>query len=247
MSGKQKMIGILEKLFDESFLASRTPSLYNSPSKSLRPFSADYPHGAQADGAGRLLKSIDGHDLAGALVVGRRMVGGADEALSPTEFDALTKAITGRSAEIVAPGSAGLKRNEVGSVSVQELTKSPLGVLLSNKLTPQQLPNVYAHELGHVIDQAAGEMQIIPMAGKQTKLDDSSKASMGTTSPEVLSWAEEWLAERTKPSRKQNLTPSQRQSWARLLRSLRSPDTNWAVSPSIGSAADRKASRSQTS
>ncbi|WP_374385031.1 hypothetical protein [Dongia sp.] len=29
---------------------------------------------------------------------------------------------------------------------------------LSNKLTPEDLPGVYGHEIGHVIDQLAGEI-----------------------------------------------------------------------------------------
>ena len=59
-------------------------------------------------------------------------------------------------------------------------------------------------------------------------------------------WAEEWLAEQMKPSRQQNLTPSQRKGWARLLRASRSPETTWAVSPSTDTPGSQKASPSPT-
>lgn len=58
-----------------------------------------------------------------------------------------------------------------------------------------------------------------------------------TTSTETRSksadelWAEKWWAEVTKPSRKRNLTASQRQERAESLRRLRSRETTWAVSP----------------
>ena len=59
-------------------------------------------------------------------------------------------------------------------------------------------------------------------------------------------WAEGWLAERTKPSRQQNLTPSQRKVWAHLLRSGRSPETTWAVSPSTDTPGSQRALNSPT-
>jgi hypothetical protein len=40
-------------------------------------------------------------------VVGRRMAGGTDEAVSPTEFDALAEATTGQSAEIASSRQMG--------------------------------------------------------------------------------------------------------------------------------------------
>ena len=44
------------------------------------------------------------------------------------------------------------------------------------------------------------------------------------------SWAVEWLANRMKPSRQQNLTPSQRKQQADLLRALRNrpSDVEWS-------------------
>jgi len=55
------------------------------------------------------------------------------------------------------------------------------------------------------------------------------------------SWAVEWLAERMKPSRQQNLTPSQRKERADLLRWWRSApsDVTWVGQESTETPSDR--------
>jgi hypothetical protein len=68
------------------------------------------------------------------------------------------------------------------------------------------------------------------MVDKLTQADASpttSKAALSKSEGEL--WAEEWLAERTRPSRQRNLTPSQRKRRARLLREYRNPpsDVTW--------------------
>ena len=78
--------------------------------------------------------------------MGRRVAGGADEAVSPTEFDAIAKSGTGRSTQTVAPGSAGLSRGDVGAVHVNRHTRTPEEVFLSEDLTDAQLFRVYGHE-----------------------------------------------------------------------------------------------------
>ncbi|MBT4701120.1 MAG: hypothetical protein HOB79_08575, partial [Rhodospirillaceae bacterium] len=102
-----------------SFLASRSARLYNAPDRSARPFEADYPDGVQTDDAGRLTQDIEGRPIQdGSRVVGRRMVGGKDEALSPKEFDAIATEATGGPAEKVAiPG------NDMGRVAVHPVTR----------------------------------------------------------------------------------------------------------------------------
>jgi hypothetical protein len=102
---------------------------------------------------------IDGNPLkVGGRIMGRRVAGGADEALPPKEFDAIAKEGTGRNTQTVAPGSKGLPRGALGAVHVGRYSGAPEATVLSEKLTPDQLPIVYGHEIGHVIDQLAGEI-----------------------------------------------------------------------------------------
>jgi hypothetical protein len=145
-------------------VASKSAGSYNPPAKPPRPFAADYPSGVPADASGRLIADIEGRPLTGRYVVGRRLVGGNDQALPPAEFDALTAATTGRSAQ-TAPASA--LGHDVGRVSLAPYTKAPQEVYLSRRLTRQQAERVYAHELGHVIAELAGG---IPTASLNTEL-----------------------------------------------------------------------------
>ena len=82
------------------------------------------------------------------------MVGGKDEGLSePSELVAAAEEGTGRKLE-----EAPLPRRTLGYTSVNRYSGRPDGVTLSDKLTPQEAPLVLKHEIGHVIDQLAGEM-----------------------------------------------------------------------------------------
>jgi hypothetical protein len=94
-------------------LASKSPMMYNPPVKSSRPFAADYPSGAPADAAGRLTRDIEGRPLTAQYIVGRRTLGGADEAISPAELDALAEKILGNRPALV-PAKA-LPRGSVGA------------------------------------------------------------------------------------------------------------------------------------
>ena len=147
-------------------LASRHVKLYNGPDVQ-RPFSKDYPDGHQADAAGNLTHDIDGNPLEiGGRIVGRSVAGGADQALPPTEFDAIAKEGTGRVTQTKPPSALG-RSGPVGQVIVDRYSRLPKEVQLSSKLTPKELPGVYGHEIGHVIDQLAGE---IPVAGLSKEL-----------------------------------------------------------------------------
>uniref|UniRef100_UPI0035B4DE10 hypothetical protein n=1 Tax=Dongia sp. TaxID=1977262 RepID=UPI0035B4DE10 len=117
--------------------------LYDGP-QVQRPFSKDYPDGYRTDAAGNLTHDIDGNPLEiGNRIVGRRVAGGADEALSPTEFDAIAKAGTGKPiARVALPG------NTVGRVTVDRYSRMPEDIGLSSKLAPEELPGVYGHEIG---------------------------------------------------------------------------------------------------
>lgn len=115
--------------------ASRTASMYNPPAKELRAFSADYPMGGVADDAGRLKFDIEGRPLVAepGRIVGRRVAGGADEALAPAEFDGIAEAATGRSTVLVPPSALRDKRS-AGEVIANRYSRQPELVQISNHL-----------------------------------------------------------------------------------------------------------------
>lgn len=139
-------------------LASRSASIYNPPIKSPRPFEADYPSGASSDVAGRLTKDIDGRDLTAGVVVGRRTLGGADEALTPAQLDAAAKATLGESPSQV-PASA-LPRNTVGAYGDARGPDGPeRWIHILKDLEPAARAKVTFHEFGHALDDLAGTIR----------------------------------------------------------------------------------------
>jgi hypothetical protein len=145
----------------ESF-AAKSPMIYNPPPKPLRPFEADYPYGAPADASGRLTHDIEGRPLTARYIVGRRAVGAEDEAFAPAQFDALAKATTGRAAKVIPP-----HETDFGRTVLSLGTGQPTGIELRAGMRPDKAEMVYAHELGHVIDEIAGQ---IPTKGLSDEL-----------------------------------------------------------------------------
>lgn len=124
--------------------------MYNAPTRPQREISADYPNGAPHDATGRLTHAFEGRPLFdGGRIAGRRYVEGADEAIPPTEFDAIAKDGTGEVAKIVAPSQIG---GDAGRVVTNRDRRSgdilDSVVYLSDDLTDAQFTKVYAHELG---------------------------------------------------------------------------------------------------
>jgi hypothetical protein len=147
-------------------LASRSVSLYNPPVKSPRPFAADYPSGAPANAAGRLTADIDGRPLVAERVVGRRTLGGADEALTPAQLDAVVQEAIGALPEAVTPRA--LPRGTVGAYRIvpgPEKIERSIGV--KRDLPPDVKDKIVAHETGHMIENLAGA---IPQDGLKTEL-----------------------------------------------------------------------------
>ena len=65
---------------------------------------ADYPRGAVADAKGKLTQDIEGRPLNdGGRIVGRRLAGGKDQALSNEELDALAAAATRKEPPTTSP------------------------------------------------------------------------------------------------------------------------------------------------
>lgn len=146
-------------------LESRSANIYNPPVKPPRPFEADYPLGAQVDAAGNLVRDIDGRELSARYVVGRRGVPGPDVALPREALDEISKARTGEAIRSVAPGTPDIGQ-DMGR-AVFRSGGSPDYVAVAKSLTEPKRSRVAAHEIGHVIDQTAGE---IPAAGLNDEL-----------------------------------------------------------------------------
>lgn len=136
-------------------MASKSASLYNPPVKPQRPFELDYPparypHGAPADATGRLTYDIEGRPLVAERVIGRRTLGGPDEALSAAELDALAEKIFGRRNQVVP--AAALPRRTVGTYDPNT------GQILVYKDLPAETKDmVAAHEMAHGINHKAGD------------------------------------------------------------------------------------------
>ena len=179
-------------------LASKNASIFDPPSKPPRPFHADYgpENPARADAAGRLTHTIDGDPInPSARVVGRRTLGGADEALSPAEIDASATAVTGHA---VAAGS--LRTGEVGRFRRDyDTAGNPnYNIFIQHNLTPTTKDRVVAHELGHAVDYFAGHGQGIPTTGilnselkpVYNSLNNHNRGRPGTAEAgEAASWA----------------------------------------------------------
>jgi len=163
--------------------------MYDPPSKPARPFEADYPAGARTDAFGNLTHDIEGRPLhVGGRIVGRRVVGGADEALPAAEFDAVSTAATTRGTEIEQArklaGDAG-RYVETRDRRSGQITDN--AILLSDRLTREQLPRVYGHEIGHVIDQLAGEIPTRGLSGELKALYNTLN-NPNRTGGEAASW-----------------------------------------------------------
>jgi len=135
---------------------SKIWSIFDPFPRPPRDFALDYPKGAQTDSAGNLTRTMDDDEIRARYLVGRRVEGGADEALSPKEFDALATATTGRPAEIVASSAI---KGDAGRLTTSGY-RNPTGIALNRDLPEKKVPRVYAHELGHTVDELAGQIDV---------------------------------------------------------------------------------------
>lgn len=142
----------------EDSMASRSPRMYNPPVKSPRPFGADYPAGAPADAAGKLTADIEGRPLRARWVVGRHVVGGDDQALAPSQYDAISTGLLGGSPKAVAAGE--LPRGAAGAFGRSSVADMPTrDIRVDRRLSGPVASKVVAHELGQAIDDLAGVIQ----------------------------------------------------------------------------------------
>jgi hypothetical protein len=141
--------------------------MYNPPAKPQRPFSADYPHGAPADAAGRLTADIEGRPLVASYIAGRRMVGGHDEPLRAAEVVAAATQAAGREPQAVAAHEIGWDAGRLVKERDRRSGQSDYYLLWNRRLAPAAAEKVIAHEFGHLIDDMAGR---VPVAGLNAEL-----------------------------------------------------------------------------
>jgi hypothetical protein len=166
LGGGATLLGMVPVVGDAATLASRSVRMYDPPAMRPRAFEDDYPAGARADEAGRLTHDIEGRPLVAGRVVGRRMVGGNDEALPPAEFNAVTTALLGRPAKVEPlAGRAGeyikqpVSRDEWEAMTPRQRAAHSgweRGIRIRRRFDANDAPKVYAHEIGHAIDDLSG-------------------------------------------------------------------------------------------
>jgi hypothetical protein len=136
--------------------------LYTAPVKKARPFEKDYtpegwPGGPPADASGRLTHDIEGRRLVAPVITGRRVLGGADVAVSPAELNAVATSGTGKGPQGVAPG-----RVPGGGIGAYTVERGPNGlernIFFDKSLSAKETPEAVAHEVGHMVEDLAGEL-----------------------------------------------------------------------------------------
>ena len=160
--------GVFGASRDAETLASKSAGLYNPPVKPLRPFSADYSVGVPGEPGTPLATDIERRPLTAAYIAGRQVVGGPDEPLSGPQIFSAATGITGTNPTGVAGrtigGDAGRYIYDIDRRSGQILDSR---FVYDRSLGPAQMDRVIAHELGHAIDQVAGQ---IPQDGIKADL-----------------------------------------------------------------------------
>lgn len=142
-------------------MASKSPMMYNLPVKPQRPDVADYPNGAAVDASGRYALDMDGRPLTAPIIAGRSVLGTGDSAVAPAELNAVAEGLTGSVPAGVAPGQIG---NDAGRY---RRTAAGSQIDYNRSLAAPDVPLVIGHEVGHAIDEVAGQ---IPVAGLDTEL-----------------------------------------------------------------------------
>ena len=135
--------------------------LYGAPQKAARDFSADYPTGGLINDTGRLTADIDGNPLYAKYVAGRNVVGQPDQAIGIEGVSDIGGSLSKYGID------AGYGGREAGNISIDPYTGEVLNVRINKQLSAPQAVKTTYHEVGHVIDQVAGE---IPTEGLSKEL-----------------------------------------------------------------------------
>ena len=122
----------------------------------LRPFSDDYGTGIGGPAGQRLSRTIEGVDLRAKFIAGRRTVGGGDIGLGSRDVHTIAEILAGRK-PVPVPASklpaktVGTYRHGLAGTDREIRYKASLSEGAANK--------VIAHELGHLIDEVAGQIE----------------------------------------------------------------------------------------
>jgi hypothetical protein len=145
-------------------LEEHSAGTFDPPPRPQRPFEQDYRGAPRTDKAGNLTHDMDGDPLGAKHVVGRRVVGGDDMPLLPSQYDDVVKKAIGRpplraSVEELGPDTAGLYRMRVPNDGRARIGHNSLerSIEYLKTLPPREIPQVIAHEMGHMIDDLAGD------------------------------------------------------------------------------------------
>jgi len=133
---------------------------HDFPTKPPRPFGADYPRGAVADASGRLTTDIEGRPLTAKWIVGRRTLGGEDQALTPVDVARAAADVIGQQPDLVPlPGGIG----GAHAVGLDPHTGEKFRrILVNDALKPADRMRVLAHETGHAVEyDAAGPGRLV--------------------------------------------------------------------------------------
>eukprot|EP01031_Cornospumella_fuschlensis_P051405 gene51405-62861_t len=131
-------------------LAANREKEHDPPSYPQRPFEADYPDGAVADDAGRLMFDIEGRPLTARYIAGRRTNEQADTGLSTEELAGVVKGGTNEVPRFIPREKIG---GGHGGTFFDTRTGQPQLVGIADDLHPNDVHRVLGHETGHVIDQ----------------------------------------------------------------------------------------------
>lgn len=142
------MIAGIDKAADVSRAVSRTAGMYDPPPMAQRAFESDYRIAPSGELGARLDVDMDGLPIdPGAMIAGRRAVGGDDVGLSEAEADALAHMF----ADVQRVKRSGPELKGDAGRYVRDPVQPRIYV--DKALDPASGARVQAHELGHALDK----------------------------------------------------------------------------------------------
>jgi hypothetical protein len=131
--------------------ASKSASLYDPSAKPPRPFEADYPEGVSGEPGSPLSVDNGGTALTARNIVGRRVLGGADEALAPERLKSGAASVIGSPPVGVAGRAIG---GDAGRFHISHDAEGEpdYKIFVDKGLPANSRDKVVTHEFGHVID-----------------------------------------------------------------------------------------------